>query len=142
MEAHARDESGTATWYAFQVDEVTFGIYDTFSNHENRETHIHGEIVKSLRRKRREPHRNDAEDQRRHREAVLRLPLRLAGLLRAPRSLCPAPLTGLLQAPRPLRHAPLARLLWDRLALLGRPLAVGRWRPARCSGSSRWGGAS
>lgn len=50
MQDHAREETGTITWYAHRVDEDTFGIYDTFAGHSEREAHIHGEIVKSLRR--------------------------------------------------------------------------------------------
>jgi quinol monooxygenase YgiN len=50
MQAHAREEAGTITWYAHRIDEDTFDIYDTFAGHSEREAHIHGEIVKSLRR--------------------------------------------------------------------------------------------
>ncbi|KOX56929.1 MULTISPECIES: LLM class flavin-dependent oxidoreductase [Methylobacterium] len=49
MQQFAEDEAGTITWYAFQIDDLTFGIYDTFLSHEGREDHIHGQIVKSLR---------------------------------------------------------------------------------------------
>jgi hypothetical protein len=49
MYAHANDEPGTQTWYAFKIDDVTFGIYDTFDHEDGRQDHIHGEIVKSLR---------------------------------------------------------------------------------------------
>lgn len=50
MQRHALDESGTVSWYAFKVDEHTYGIYDTFLDEEGRERHIHGQIVKSLRK--------------------------------------------------------------------------------------------
>jgi hypothetical protein len=49
MQQFAEDEAGTITWYAFQIDDLTYGIYDTFLSHEGREDHIHGQIVKSLR---------------------------------------------------------------------------------------------
>ncbi|BBG03855.1 MULTISPECIES: LLM class flavin-dependent oxidoreductase [Pseudonocardia] len=49
MQAHAQQETGTTTWYAYRVDDDTFGIYDTFPGQQDREAHIHGEIVKSLR---------------------------------------------------------------------------------------------
>lgn len=49
MERHALDEPGTQSWYAFRIDELTFGIYDTFPDEDGRQDHIHGEIVKSLR---------------------------------------------------------------------------------------------
>ena len=50
MQRFALDEQGTVTWYAFKLDEHTFGIYDTFLTEEGREQHIHGNIVKSLRK--------------------------------------------------------------------------------------------
>lgn len=49
MERHALEESGTQSWYAFRIDELTFGIYDTFPDEDGRQDHLHGEIVKSLR---------------------------------------------------------------------------------------------
>jgi FMN-dependent oxidoreductase (nitrilotriacetate monooxygenase family) len=49
MHGHANDEPDTETWYAFRIDDVRFGIYDTFGDEEGRQLHIHGEIVKSLR---------------------------------------------------------------------------------------------
>lgn len=51
MREHAEAETGTATWYTHRVDEDTFGIYDTFPDVVSRESHIHGEIVKDLRRR-------------------------------------------------------------------------------------------
>ncbi len=50
MQAHAEEERGTESWYAFKIDDVTYGIYDTFLTEEGREQHIHGNIVKSLRK--------------------------------------------------------------------------------------------
>jgi FMN-dependent oxidoreductase (nitrilotriacetate monooxygenase family) len=49
MQRHAVDEPGTQSWYAFRIDELNFGIYDTFGHEDGRQDHIHGEIVKSLR---------------------------------------------------------------------------------------------
>ena len=44
----AMAEEGTVTWYAFQVDESTFGIYDTFDDDAGRQAHLNGEIAKAL----------------------------------------------------------------------------------------------
>ena len=33
------NEPGTKTWYAFRVDEKTFGIFDTFETEEGRQAH-------------------------------------------------------------------------------------------------------
>jgi quinol monooxygenase YgiN len=41
-------EEGTLTWYAFQVNENTFGIYDTFAGEDGRQAHLNGEIAKAL----------------------------------------------------------------------------------------------
>jgi len=41
-------EPGTESWYAFQIDESTFGIFDTFSNEEDRQAHLTGEVAKAL----------------------------------------------------------------------------------------------
>jgi quinol monooxygenase YgiN len=41
-------EEGTVTWYAFKVDETTYGIFDTFETPEARTAHINGEIPKAL----------------------------------------------------------------------------------------------
>lgn len=42
------EESGTESWYAFQIDESTFGIFDTFSNDQGRKAHLEGEVAKAL----------------------------------------------------------------------------------------------
>lgn len=42
------EEPGTESWYAFQIDESTFGIFDTFSNDEGRQAHLEGEVAKAL----------------------------------------------------------------------------------------------
>ena len=41
-------EEGTVTWYAFKVDESTYGIFDTFETEEARTAHIEGEIPAAL----------------------------------------------------------------------------------------------
>ena len=41
-------EEGTVTWYAFQVNENTYGIFDTFENEDGRQAHLSGEIAKAL----------------------------------------------------------------------------------------------
>ncbi|HEX3588841.1 MAG TPA: antibiotic biosynthesis monooxygenase [Pseudonocardiaceae bacterium] len=46
--ALALAEEGTVTWYAFQVDAATFGIFDTFDTEDARQAHINGEIAKAL----------------------------------------------------------------------------------------------
>lgn len=46
--AAAVAEQGTVNWFAFQVSENTFGIFDTFDNEDSRIAHINGEIPKAL----------------------------------------------------------------------------------------------
>ena len=41
-------EEGTVTWYAFKLDDTTFGIFDTFETENARQAHINGEIPKAL----------------------------------------------------------------------------------------------
>lgn len=41
-------EPGTASWYAFQIDESTFGIFDTFNDEGGRQQHLTGEVAKAL----------------------------------------------------------------------------------------------
>ena len=41
-------EPQTVNWYAFKVDEVTYGIFDTFETPAGREAHLAGEIAKAL----------------------------------------------------------------------------------------------
>lgn len=41
-------EPGTASWYAFQIDESTFGIFDTFNDEVGRQQHLTGEVAKAL----------------------------------------------------------------------------------------------
>ena len=44
----AAAEEGTVTWYAFKLDDTTYGIFDTFETVEARQAHIDGEIPKAL----------------------------------------------------------------------------------------------
>jgi quinol monooxygenase YgiN len=42
------NEPGTRTWYAFRVNENTFGIFDTFDSEEDRQAHLNGAIPAAL----------------------------------------------------------------------------------------------
>lgn len=44
----AAAEPGTVTWYAFKIDDVTYGIFDTFETEDARQAHVNGEIPKAL----------------------------------------------------------------------------------------------
>ena len=44
----AADEPQTITWYAFKIDETTYGIFDTFANEEARQAHLNGPIAAAL----------------------------------------------------------------------------------------------
>jgi quinol monooxygenase YgiN len=44
----AAAEEGTVTWYAFKVDDTTYGIFDTFESLEARNAHLEGEIPAAL----------------------------------------------------------------------------------------------
>ena len=41
-------EPQTVSWFAFQIDSKTFGIYDTFEVEEGRQVHLTGEVAKAL----------------------------------------------------------------------------------------------
>ena len=41
-------EPGTQTWYAFRVNDYTFGIFDTFDTEEARQAHLNGAIPAAL----------------------------------------------------------------------------------------------
>ena len=41
-------EPGTVVWYAFRVDELTFGIFDAFTDEEGRQAHLSGQIPAAL----------------------------------------------------------------------------------------------
>ena len=42
------EELLTQSWYAFQINKNTFGIYDTFESEEGRQAHLSGEVAKAL----------------------------------------------------------------------------------------------
>ncbi len=44
----AAAEEGTVTWYAFKVNDTTYGIFDTFETEDARLAHLNGEIPKAL----------------------------------------------------------------------------------------------
>jgi quinol monooxygenase YgiN len=44
----AAAEPGTRTWYAFQVDGSTYGIFDTFEDEAARQAHLTGQIPAAL----------------------------------------------------------------------------------------------
>jgi quinol monooxygenase YgiN len=46
--ALAMAEPQTVDWYAFKVDETTYGIFDTFEADAGRQAHLGGEIAKAL----------------------------------------------------------------------------------------------
>ena len=41
-------EEGTVTWYAFKVNDTTYGIFDTFEDADGRHAHLDGEIPTAL----------------------------------------------------------------------------------------------
>jgi quinol monooxygenase YgiN len=47
-QALAAAEAGTVVWYAFRIDERTFGIFDAFESEEARQAHVNGEIPRAL----------------------------------------------------------------------------------------------
>ena len=44
----AQAEDATIKWYALQLDESTFGIFDTFSDDSGRQAHLDGDIAAAL----------------------------------------------------------------------------------------------
>ncbi len=44
----AEAEPGTVSWYAWQIGESTFGIFDTFEAEEGRDAHLNGPIAAAL----------------------------------------------------------------------------------------------
>ncbi len=42
------DEAGTQTWYAFQITDDKFGIYDTFRGDNARQEHLSGKLARAL----------------------------------------------------------------------------------------------
>ena len=47
----AQDEPGTVRWYALQIDDTTFGVFDTFADDDGRQAHIDGLIADALKEK-------------------------------------------------------------------------------------------
>lgn len=44
----AEAEELTIDWFAFKIDDSTFGIYDTFEGEEGQNSHLEGEIASAL----------------------------------------------------------------------------------------------
>jgi quinol monooxygenase YgiN len=44
----AQEEKDTIRWYGLQINENTFGIFDTFETEDGRSAHLQGEIAKAL----------------------------------------------------------------------------------------------
>jgi len=44
----ARNEDQTISWYAIQLDDATFGIFDTFADDGGRQAHLNGDIAAAL----------------------------------------------------------------------------------------------
>ena len=44
----AAAEDGTVTWYAFKVNDTTYGIFDTFEGEDGRQAHLNGQIPAAL----------------------------------------------------------------------------------------------
>lgn len=44
----AHDEDQTISWYALQLDDSTFGIFDTFADDDGRQAHLDGDIAAAL----------------------------------------------------------------------------------------------
>lgn len=44
----AEEEAFTVDWFAYRIDERTFGIYDTFEDAEGQEKHLQGKIASAL----------------------------------------------------------------------------------------------
>jgi quinol monooxygenase YgiN len=44
----AAAEERTVTWYAFKLEDSTYGIFDTFQSEDARNAHLGGEIPRAL----------------------------------------------------------------------------------------------
>ena len=44
----AEKEEGTTTWFSYQIDETSFGIFDTFADEDGRQAHLDGDIAAEL----------------------------------------------------------------------------------------------
>lgn len=47
----AVEEDETIDWFAFKINDNTFGIFDTFEDEEGRQGHLSGDIAKALMEK-------------------------------------------------------------------------------------------
>lgn len=47
----ATAETGTVSWYALKLGPTSYGIFDTFMTNKERETHLAGQIAKTLEQK-------------------------------------------------------------------------------------------
>lgn len=47
----AKEEDFTISWYALQIDETTFGIFDTAADEDGRQAHLDGDIAAALMEK-------------------------------------------------------------------------------------------
>lgn len=47
-QAIVEQEPGTRVWYAFRVNETTFGIFDAFEDEAARQAHMSGQIPAAL----------------------------------------------------------------------------------------------
>lgn len=45
------NERDTITWYALKLGPSTYGIFDTFNDTKGRESHLNGEIAKTLNKR-------------------------------------------------------------------------------------------
>lgn len=43
-----QQESKTVTWYAIQLNDSTFGIFDTFADDSGRDAHLAGRVAEAL----------------------------------------------------------------------------------------------
>jgi quinol monooxygenase YgiN len=41
-------EQGTVTWYAFRINDSSYGIFDTFETDDARDAHLAGQIPQAL----------------------------------------------------------------------------------------------
>ena len=46
--ALAQAEPDTAAWFAFKIDESTYGIFDAFPSDDGRQAHLNGPIAAAL----------------------------------------------------------------------------------------------
>ncbi len=44
----AQAEEQTISWYALQMSETTFGVFDTFEDEAGRQAHLNGQIAAAL----------------------------------------------------------------------------------------------